>query len=109
MSESDGTPSAVRQRCPESPAKVMTLAVLALLFSGCVPDHWECVVSAQCEEGLECVQWEPGSSDEWRFCAKTCAVEQDRCDTGEYCWCPDSPSKSRCYDSAGHRIGVCKQ
>jgi hypothetical protein len=46
MSESDGTPSTVRQRCPESPSKVLTLAVLALLVSGCVPDHWECVVSS---------------------------------------------------------------
>lgn len=107
MSESHGTPSTVRQRCRESTTKVLTLAVLALLFSGCVPDHWECVVSSQCEEGLECVQWEPGTYDEWRFCGKPCAVEQEKCDTGEWCGCPDSPAKQRCFDSGGHRIGVC--
>ena len=106
MSHFHGNVSAVRQRCPDSSPSVRTLAVLALLFSGCVPDHWECVASSDCGQGEECVRWEPGL-DEWRFCAKTCAVEQEKCDTGEWCGCPDSPSKSRCYDSGGNRIGVC--
>jgi hypothetical protein len=109
MTDSHGTPSAVRQRCPVSLSRVRTLAVLALLFTGCIPMHWECVTSIQCGEGRECVQWEPGTSEEWRFCAKSCPVEQDKCDTGESCYCPDSPMKARCFDSDGNRIGVCME
>ena len=107
MSESHGTPSAVRQRRPESPAKVMTPAALALLFSGCIPAGWECLRSKDCGQGEACVHWQPGHEEETRYCARTCAVELDRCDTGERCECPDSPAKQRCFDDDGNRIGVC--
>ena len=65
MSDSHGTPRPVRLRCPVSLSRVRTLTVLALLFTGCIPAHWECVTSIECGRGQECVQWEPGSSEEW--------------------------------------------
>ena len=109
MNDSHGTPSAVRQRCPDSPLKVRTLAVLSLLFSGCIPADWGCVSSKDCGQGFECVHWQPGHEEETRYCAKTCPVEQDRCDTGGSCSCPDSPAKMRCFNDDGERIGVCTQ
>ncbi|WP_257463489.1 hypothetical protein [Archangium lipolyticum] len=86
----------------------MALAVLALLFSGCIPAGWDCLNSSDCEQGLECVHWQPGSEEETRYCAKTCPVEQDICETGKACGCPDSPAKQRCFDDKGDRIGVCE-
>ncbi|WNG33228.1 hypothetical protein F0U61_06075 [Archangium violaceum] len=107
MSRSPGSRHEVRQQCPGLSFGARTLAVLALLFSGCTPDSWECVDSSDCTAGLTCVHWKGGSEPEERFCAKSCAVEQSTCDTGESCSCPDSPLKERCFDEDGNRIGVC--
>lgn len=110
MHDSHETRSAVRQPCPDSSWGPRTLAVLALLFSvsACTPSSWGCVDSKDCSAGFTCVHWAPGQSEEERYCAKSCPVEANTCDTGEACSCPDSPAKMRCFDDDGNRIGVCE-
>lgn len=105
MSHFHGTPGAVRQRCPGSRFGVGVLAALAILVGGC--ESGPCVSSIQCASGLICVHTSPGTEWEETFCAKPCDVEQDTCDTGEACYCPDSPAKTRCFDGYGNRIGIC--
>jgi hypothetical protein len=84
------------------------LAVLALLLGGCSAGQ-SCINSFQCGEGLVCMHWRNGPEAEGPgTCAKPCAIEQDRCDTGEACMCPDSPLKARCFDDAGERIAICE-
>ncbi|WNG20399.1 hypothetical protein [Cystobacter fuscus] len=108
MHDSLETPSTMRQRCPDSLSGAGVLALLALLLGGCHPSGWECLSSKDCERGLTCVHWEPGQTEESRYCARSCPVEADFCDDGRSCACPDSPLKKRCFDDDGQLIGVCE-
>lgn len=82
------------------------LAVLAPMLGGCMSEG-QCSSSNDCAAGLVCTHWN-GGSERTTFCAKQCPLEQDRCDTGEFCVCPDSPLKQRCFNDAGERIAVCQ-
>lgn len=84
---------------------MLALAALLLPLSGC--EGGSCVSSLQCAEGYICVTFDTGSSYV-RSCAKPCAVEQDVCDDGSACYCPDSPAKTRCFDEQGDHIGICR-
>lgn len=104
MSQSHKIQNEVRQRCHGLGFGVLPLAALVLLLTGC--RSGSCVSSLQCAEGYICVTFDTGSHYE-QSCAKPCAVEQDFCDDGSRCYCPDSPAKARCFDGDGERIGIC--
>jgi hypothetical protein len=95
----------MRHTCLGALFSARALALSVLLLGGCMSDG-ECSRTSDCGAGLVCVHWD-GGSEQSTFCAKQCGLEQDTCDTGEACGCPGSPSKQRCFDDKGERIGVC--
>ncbi len=106
MSQFHGIQSEVRHRCHGFGRAVLALAALLLPLTGCGLESGPCMSSLQCAEGYICVTFDTGSRFE-NGCAKPCAVEQDVCDDGSACYCPDSPAKARCFDESGDRIGIC--
>lgn len=100
-----GIQNEARHRCHGFGWAVLALAALLLPLTGC--ESGPCMGSFQCAKGYTCVTFKTTPVDTSQRCAMTCGVEQDFCADGSYCYCPDSPTKARCFDDKGDYTGVC--